>query len=384
MTRRLHVLEIAKSTGGVGEYVRWVVEGLDKERFQFTVACLSEGGPELAAHLNRLPGVQALALAMNRFEIDPVGDARAGWALARLMRQNRFDLIHAHASKPGFLARAAAAGIGVPVLYSAHGFAFHEGTAPFRAAVFGAVERLAARWLTTRIIAVCNEERDRALRFGVGRPEQYQTVYAGVELSRFGMPMDGAALRGQLGIPAAAPLIGAVGRLNTQKSPLDFVRMAVQVRAVRPETHFIWIGSGALESAARQLATEQGMAGQLHFAGQRSDVPALLAALDGFVLSSRWEGFSLSILEAMAAGLPVVATRVTGAAEAVVAGETGWLVPPANPDALAAAVLALLGDPARARQMGAAGRQRVAAHFTRAHMLAQLDTIYRQSASLIE
>jgi hypothetical protein len=125
MNRSVRVLMVTKSTGGVAEYVRWLVHGIDKEKFALLVVCLSENGPEFAEELRQAYGVQSISYAMNRYKVDVISDARVGFQLARLIRGHQFDLIHAHASKPGFLARMAALGTGIPVLYSPHCFAFH-------------------------------------------------------------------------------------------------------------------------------------------------------------------------------------------------------------------------------------------------------------------
>jgi glycosyltransferase involved in cell wall biosynthesis len=378
MNDQIHIFEIAKSTAGVGEYIRWIAKGLDPSRFRLTVACLSEGGPELAAELEGFPGVRAFSMAMNRYQVDPLSDARVAIQLRQMIRRERFDLIHAHASKPGFLARLAAAGSGVPVIYSPHCFAFHQDVGRLQASAIAAIERLAARYLTERIITVSDGERDLALRNRVGRADQITTIHSGIDTRPFDRPLDRAAQRAALGVPPEAPLVGTVGRFNPQKAPLDFIRAAVIVHARRPEVHFIWIGSGPLETEARAAVAAQGLADVFHFAGQRADVPDSMRAFDIFVLSSRWEGFPLTVLEAMAGGVSVVATRVMGTAEAVQDGETGLLIAPGAPEELAYALLTLLDDPACAQSFGARGRERIEQQFTREMMLTQLAQVYQE------
>jgi len=115
MKRSVRVLLVTKSTGGVAEYIRGLVQGIDREKFSLTVVCLSENSPEFAAELRQAYGVQSISYAMNRYKVDVISDARVGLQLAKLIRGHQFDLIHAHASKPGFLARLAALGAGIPV-----------------------------------------------------------------------------------------------------------------------------------------------------------------------------------------------------------------------------------------------------------------------------
>ncbi len=182
--RPIHVLKVVKSTAGVGQGTRWVVEGLH-QRFRLTVACVSEGGAELAAYLNSFPGVRAFNLSMERYGLDPLGDARLALQLAHIMRQEPFDLIHAHASKPGILARLAALGTGLPVIYQPAGFAFHDWTVRYKAALIAGVEAIAARYMTTYILCACQEECDLARRWKVGRDEQLVSIYTGIDTKLF-------------------------------------------------------------------------------------------------------------------------------------------------------------------------------------------------------
>jgi glycosyltransferase involved in cell wall biosynthesis len=376
MSGPIHVLEISKSTGGVGSYLRWLAQGFDHTRYKLTFVCLSEGGPELAADLHRIAGVRAISFAMNRYKIDPLSDARVLIRLAQIIRGEHFDLIHAHTSKPGYLARIAAAGSGIPVIYRPACYAFHDDASRLQRIGTAALERFAAKHLTARIMTVSNDERDLGFRHGVGRPDQVVTIHTGIDPAPFSAPVDRGAVRRSLGVPEDAPLVGVVGRLMPQKAPLDFVRAAAQVHAARPDAHFVWVGDGPLDAAARAEVAASGLSAVFHFAGLRRDIPAVLQAFDLFVLPSHWEGFSLSVLEAMAAGLPVVATDVIGTGEAIAQGESGLLVPKADSPALARAILTILSDPERARAYGAKSRERVAQLFTRERMIGQIAKLY--------
>lgn len=376
MNQPLRILLVTKSTGGVAEYVRQLVKGLDREEFQITVACLSERGPEFAAELAQIPNVKTFSLSMNRYKVDPFSDTRVLFALAGHLRREHYDLVHAHASKPGFLARLAAFGTGTPVLYSPHCFAFHAGAGRVSAMLVAALEGLAARYLTTRIVAIADGERKLARQYGVGFDKLFVTVHTGIETRPYRQPVDKAAFKASLGVPRNVPLVGTVGRLSRQKSPLDFVRMAGIIHEKDRGVHFVWIGSGPLDEAAVRLSAELGLTGVLHFAGQRTDIPALLQCLDCFVLPSLWEGFPLVLLEAMAAGVPVVATDIPGNDEAIRSGVDGWLAPVHNPAELANAVMDLLTDPQRAEAFRESGQKRVEQEFTPAAMLDSLTSIY--------
>ncbi len=144
MKKPLHILQVSKSTGGVGQSLRTLVTHLDKDRFCVTAVCLSEGGDELAAELSNIDGVQAYSLRMNRFKINLFSDAQVLFKLARMIRKEKFDLIHAHTSKPGFLARLAAMGTGVPTIYRPACFSFHDGLPKWKAYFYAAIEGIVA------------------------------------------------------------------------------------------------------------------------------------------------------------------------------------------------------------------------------------------------
>lgn len=380
MNQPLRILLVTKSTGGVAEYIRQLVNGLDRSEFVMTVACLSEGGPEFAAELAQVPNVKTFSLKMNRYKVDPFSDTRVLFSLANHLRHERYDLIHAHASKPGFLARFAAIGTGTPVLYSPHCFAFHEGAGQLSATLVAMLERLAAQYFTARIVVVADGERELARQYNVGFDELFVTVHTGIDPCLYRQPADRATLKASLNVPANSMLVGAVGRLSSQKSPLDFVRMASIIHKQYPDVHFAWIGSGPLNDSACRLSTELGLNGVFHFAGHRTDIPALLQCLDCFVLPSAWEGFPIALLEAMAAGVPVVSTNIPGNNEAIHSGLNGWLVPVQDPAALAQATLDLLNNPQRADAFRSSSTQRVEQMFTRQAMLENLAGIYRQVA----
>jgi glycosyltransferase involved in cell wall biosynthesis len=374
---RTRVLEIGKSTGGIGTYLRWLAQGLDLERFDLTFACLSEKSLELADELKSIKGVKAISWPMKRFKIDLFSDFLLTLKIARLIRSGKFELIHAHGSKSGFLARIAAIGSGVPVVYSPHCFSFHFGVNPLTANFLAALERFAARFLTARIITVADGEQTLAQRFRIGFPKLFVTVHSGIDPFIYENPIDKAAQKFDLNFNKGGALVGSVGRLDQQKAPLDFVRMAALVHAQKPQVQFVWAGSGPLEYAVRKLSEELGIAAICHFIGEYRDVPSLLGILDCFVLPSLWEGFPIVLLEAMAAGIPIVATDIPGNDEAVFSGKNGWLVAPGNHAALAEKVLSLLNNPNQAASFAEFGRERIQQEFTRAKMIASIQNVYQ-------
>jgi glycosyltransferase involved in cell wall biosynthesis len=371
----IRLLLVTKSTGGVAAYIRILVQNLDREKFKITVACLSENGPEFAAELKAEFGVSAFSLAMNRYKVNPLTDARVLLQLGAHIRREKYDLIHAHASKAGFLMRIAAIGTGIPVIYSPHNFAFHEGSKPIVARAVAFLEALVANF-TAKIITVAAHERELALNYGVGVPELYEVIPTGIDPAPYRLEVDVAALKTSLNIPASARVIGVVGRLAIPKLPDDFVRMATSLHETHPDVHFVWVGSGPLETGARDLARQLQVENVIHWLGHRTDVNQLYKIFDCFVLLSRWEGNPLVVLEAFAAEVPVIASDNLGTRELIGTGKHGMLVPVGDVQALASAAASLLDHPAQASEMSRLAREQLENTFTLDGMMRKIEAVY--------
>src|SRR5207342_1431724 len=258
----------------------------------------------------------------------------------------RADVIHVHSAQAGFLGRLAAFARGVrrSCVFTPHGWSFWAGDGA-EGRLYVGLERLAAHWCEA-IVALSGNERDAGLSAGVGRPEQYRVIPNGVPLERFALPR--APVRGR---------ILMVGRLAPPKRP-DLALLALAaVRAEIPEAELQVVGDGPLRADAEQLAAQLGVVGAVRFLGYREDVPTLLAEAECALLASDYEGCPLAVVEAMAAGVAVVATEAGGVAELVEAGRTGALGTHGDAEALAAALANVLADPERAAELGAEGRR---------------------------
>lgn len=369
----LHV--ITRFIAGSGGNTLVSAADLDPERYESWVAAMP-GGPLWAQA--EAAGVRTVHLSHMRERISPVHDALACLELLRLIRRERFTVVHTHCSKAGFIGRVAARAAGVPVVvHTFHILAAHAGLGRSTRLVYRVLER-AVRGFAHRYVAVAPRLAREAVEQRIAPPGAIVVVPSAVDLDHIPAAAD-PTVREELGVPDGAPLVGTVGRIVAQKCPLDFVRMCAAVHAVRPEVRFVMVGDATLEAADLEAETRREAARlgvPVIFTGFRPDAPRVAAAFDVYVVPSLYEGLGRALTEAMASARPVVATAVNGVPDLVAPGVTGLLAAPRDPDGLAAAVLWMLDHPEEAREMGLRGRERVRTHFARSVMTSALDELY--------
>lgn len=366
MPRVLEVFE--PPDGGVAEQVFQLCAGLGGHGYEVELA-----GPLASPVYERLPGsLPAHRLPFVRGYGRPTGDGAALRRLVGLIRSRRPDVVHCHSAKAGVLGRIAGRMTGRPVVYSPHCFPFVGDFSRLRRGFATAVERGLAP-LTRAWICVCEAERRVALERGLDDGARLWRVYNGSPACGDDPDADPRLTAFADGGPVAA----AVTVLRAQKSVDVLLEAVPSVLTRHPEARIAVIGDGPLRGALGRRAADLGLAGDERFAFIPFEAPAAryLRDLDVYVLPSSWEAFPIGVLEALACGVPQVATDVGGTGEAVVA-ETGLLVPPGDPAALAEALLALLDDPGRRSALGAASRRRHAEHFTLERMVAETARVY--------
>jgi len=347
---------------GVGRHMLTLAAHL---RDDYRISCVcppTPAGRRLLDHAAAL-GLDTLALAVR--DKGPAMPQLREWLRAR-----RFALFHGHAGIgwEGQVGVYAARAAGVPVVVRTEHLPY----------LLTAPEQRTDHRLVLRQIdrLICVSEAVRASFRAAGVAEhQLRTVRNGIDPPP-PIATDQRALRAGLGLPPSARLILTVGRLTAQKGYHVLAGAVPAVAARHPDAHFVWVGGGPLEGELRARVRDAGLADRVHLVGQRADIPALMAAAALFVLPSRFEGLPLVVLEAMAAGLPVVGTRVCGTTEAIVDGVTGRLVEAGDAADLAAALLETLAQPERAARWGRAGKRRVAQEFGAARMAAETAAIY--------
>jgi glycosyltransferase involved in cell wall biosynthesis len=363
MSRRL-LIASQPLDAGVPRHVFDLVSRLDPAHYTVDVVCPRRS--VLWHGLEGRPGVRLHALSSHR-RPSPADVV----SLVRLVRLARAaDLIHAHSAKAGFLARLAAtlAGRRNVCLFTPHAWSFWAagGSAAF---LYRTLERLAAGWCHV-IVALSRSEKEAGLASGVGRPNQYRVVLNGVDLERFARPRE----------PVPGRVVG-LGRLAPQKRPDLAVRAMSEVRVEHPRAMLHLAGDGPARREIEQLVSELSLGGVVRLLGRHADVPELLSEATCLVLTSDYESCPYTVLEAMAAGVPVVATSVGGVPELVEDGVSGLLVPPGRPEPIAAAISTLLADPELALRLGSAGQARARERFSLQRMVDETLALYDEVAA---
>jgi sugar transferase (PEP-CTERM/EpsH1 system associated) len=295
------------------------------------------------------------------------------WELYRLFRRERPHIVHTHAWGTLLEGLFAARFAGVPIVV--HG---EHGTLQLRRR-----QRLLQRFgwsRVDRLLSVSTRLAERMAHEVGFPPDRIHTIHNGVELSRFQTGIGRSNARRALGLPVDTPIVGAVGRLVPVKDHTCLVDAVARVGRDGLQPVLVIAGDGPRRRAIEEHASSLGIGDRVRLLGHRKDIDVVFAALDVFVLSSVSEGLNNTILEAMAAGLPVVATRVGGADEMVLEGSTGFLVPPGSPDMIAEALRRLLVDPVAAAAMGEAGRARAERDFDLGRTILKYERLYTDLA----
>jgi glycosyltransferase involved in cell wall biosynthesis len=360
--------------GGGAVVVLALTQALIQIGCQVWVLCLED----LVAHRFAEAGAQVVRCDTWRREISPLRDLITCWQLFRFCLRKRFDLVVTHTSKGGFLGRIAARLAGVPrIIHTAHGFAWHEFTSSAATRFYTMLERIAAHFCDL-VISVNHEDRLDAINRQIVSPEKIVTVPNGIDVNRFSAAQL-PTLRQQLAGTRDSFVIGAVGRLAPQKGFKYLILAMPAILAKYPNCRLVVVGSGPLETKLRSLACLclPQEVDRCEFLGFRTDIPELLGCFDVFVQSSLWEGLSITLLEAMAAAKPIVATDIKGTREVITDGVDGLLIEPADPTALADAIVELLQNRERARMMGIQARETIRQHFSQEAMVQNTLQLYK-------
>jgi len=370
------------NVGGPSLHVSYLTEGLETRGYETTLAAgrLSDGEGNMA-FVAAGRGIDVEWIPHLQREISPARDIAVVRHLADVIRRERPHVLHTHTAKAGAVGRLAALASGrarPPVIvHTFHGHMLKNEFDPVRERVFRNIERRLAP-VADALVTVSPEVRDELVEIGIAPAKQFAVVRLGIELSeRVGGTKEGAALRADLGVPVDRFMVGWVGRMTAVKQVGDVLKTVRKLRDRGCDAALVIVGDGpdrdSLEQRARKLGLDEGV----FFVGFQQDVGPWFHAFDTLLLPSRSEGTPVSAIESLAAGKPVVATRVGGVADVVHEGEDGFLVSFGDTDGATDRLQRLAADPELRRRLGEAGRQRILRRYRVPRLVEDIDCLYR-------
>lgn len=367
---RIALVHSIPAFGAIERYLQALIAKIDRRRLDLWLVVPDH--PALAPLLG-MEEVTGRVAAVPSPAAQPTG-LHAALAYRAALREIRPDLVHSiEVDAPAMIAARLA---GVRRLVVTHHTPEHRPKDSRR----GRLLRRLAWEMRPHVIFTSEADRETGLRLDPIRRGRSSVISLGIELERFS-PATPDRLRAELRLRDER-VVGTVGLLRPQKGHDHLIRAAAQVVREEPDVVFVVVGDGELRDELRRQVQEQGLGGRFFLLGQRDDVPHLLSGFDVFALSSNYEGLCLAVAEAMAMEKPVVATAVGGVRESIVPAETGLLVPPGDPDALAEAILRLLRDPEEARRLALAAGERARRLYSLDPMIEATTALYRRLLAL--
>ena len=334
---KIRTLHVAQAAGGVDRYIRMLLKYLDKEKFENILVCSQDFHEEDYRDLVDSFEQVEMTRAIGGSDLKAIKRVRA------LIKKYNPDIVYAHSSKAGAIARAADIGLRNRCVYNPHGWAFNMRCSAKKKAMYTAIEKIAAPFCD-KIICISDAEKQSALDKKICREDKLQVIFNGVDIESYENGVRGAIKRKDLNIPEDAFVVGMVGRMSPQKAPDVFVKMAKQVKDEVPNAHFIIVGNGNQEDEIRKYAEDNGFSNSLHITGWVDNPMSYVELFDVACLLSRWEGFGLALPEYMMAGKPIVASRVDAIPNIIRNGENGLLVEVDDDIGASKAVLRILRE----------------------------------------
>jgi len=370
--RTYRVLYLITSTflGGAEKILYETVKGMNNKEFNLFVCSLKRKG-EFAQKIES-EGVEVISLEATDKSVfhSMIESFKTLFRLINILRAKKVDILHCFLFRANLLGRIAGRLTGVPIIISS------VRTPEVEKRYQLTLDRITS-FMVDRYTAVSEAVREYSIEHGISQ-EKILTIYNGVSLNNGSPFINGLELKKIFGIKADESVIVTIGRLRVEKGHRFFLKSMVKVREKIPAIKALIVGKGKEEEKLKRYSQKLGLDDHVIFTGEREDISEIIQIVDVFVLPSLWEGMPNVLLEAMAAGKPVVATKVGGIPELVVHEETGILVHPEDSSALANAILDLLQDKLKAKKMGEAGRVRVEEHFNISRMVEKTENLYRE------
>ena len=316
---KIRILHIAQAAGGVDRYIRMLLKYLDKEKFENILVCSQDFREEDYKNLVDFFEQVKMDRAIGSNDLKAIGKVR------RLIKRYNPDIVYAHSSKAGAIARVADIGLENHCLYNPHGWAFNMRCSAKKKAMYTAIEKIAAPFCD-KIICISDAEKQSALDKKICREDKLQVIFNGVDIEAYENGIHGTVKRKDLNIPEDAFVVGMVGRISPQKAPDIFIKMAKHVKDKVSNAHFIIVGNGDQEAEIKKYAKDNDFLDSLHITGWVDNPMSYVELFDVACLLSRWEGFGLVLPEYMMARKPIVASRVDAIPNIICDGENGLLV----------------------------------------------------------
>ena len=358
--------------GGAQNQVLSLIKHLDQSKFRLFLFTAQDGLliPEAEA-------IKGLTLRKSRClerPINPLRDFLALIAIYRFIKKNNIRIVHTHSSKAGILGRMAAklAKVGV-IIHTVHGWSFNDYQPGLVRWFYIWLERIIAQF-TDSIIVVSSHDKQQGIANRIGADNKYSIIHYGIDYAQFSVK--GQGIREELGISASDLMVCMVSCFKPQKSPQDFIRLASLINESFPNAKFLLVGDGILRDKIERLIHRLNLQGRVILAGWRRDIPQILSDADVFALTSLWEGLPISVLEAMASSLPVVATDTIGIREVILEGKTGFLVSPRDMNKMSEKLSVLLKDKGLRVRMGENARQGLGGDFYLKNMARNTQDLY--------
>lgn len=316
---KIRILHIAQAAGGVDRYIRMLFKYLDKEKFENILVCSQDFREEDYKNLVDFFEQVKMDRAIGSNDLKAIGEVR------RLIKRYNPDIVYAHSSKAGAIARVADIGLKNHCLYNPHGWAFNMRCSAKKKAMYTAIEKIAAPFCD-KIVCISDAEKQSALDKKICREDKLQVIFNGVDIEAYENGIHGTVKRKDLNIPEDAFVVGMVGRISPQKAPDIFIKMAKHVKDKVSNAHFIIVGNGDQEAEIKKYAKDNDFLDSLHITGWVDNPMSYVELFDVACLLSRWEGFGLVLPEYMMARKPIVASRVDAIPNIICDGENGLLV----------------------------------------------------------
>ena len=386
MTRILHIITRLDMGGSAqntlstcqhlsGKYQITLAHGLSSES---DMTESERGAVDRGIGFAQKAGIRTILIPSLVRRIDPINDLKALLAIARVIRVEKPDIVHTHTSKAGIIGRLAARICGSPhIIHTPHGHVFYGHFGAIRSALFLCIERLFGR-MTHRVVGLSAGECRDYIHFNVYPKEKIVQIHSGVDVEKYkACQVNKVEKKRSLGIKPTGPVIGFVGWLLPIKGPMHLLQAMDNVWLEHPEANLVFLGKGNLDVSLRSAALKSGKNGSVRFLGWRDDVEEIMPLFDIFVLPSLNEGMGRVLVEAMAAGKPLIASDVGGIPDLVEDGCNGLLVPPGDPGGLADAIMRLIRNPDEAKKMGLRGKGMCERYGVDA-MIGKLDMLYSE------